>query len=329
MDKRNRPPVLTHARHDPAHCLAHGLFRSLKRGERKRLKLDVTYTHGVDSIRFRGPEPLGADDLRVLQGLVAMAATQGDEGRGVLLGNGKTESEADRQLLNKLDLKGDATEKAAMVAKGSFRQLANELGYAGEGGSQFRTIRESIERLWAVSVIVERGGRRQGFRILSQYASSEEYEGGLLVVALNPRLAGAVMGERPYTRISMAEVRALQTDPARLMHQRLCGWIDPGKSGRVKLDTLCGYIWPGQASAEAMKKRRQTVRKALEELAAVGWKINEYSENKWHIWRPGPRRNVPQTPAEHSPNPGVTFPAKILKNPAITGAPGNRGSPIH
>ncbi|WP_268915743.1 replication protein C, IncQ-type, partial [Aeromonas caviae] len=36
-------------RHDPAHCLAPGLFRSLKRGERKRLKLDVTYTHGDDS----------------------------------------------------------------------------------------------------------------------------------------------------------------------------------------------------------------------------------------------------------------------------------------
>ncbi|WP_373870516.1 replication protein C, IncQ-type [Aeromonas caviae] len=27
------------------------------------------------------------------------------------------------------------------------------------------------------------------------------------------------MGERPHTRIDMGEVRALQTDPARLMHQ--------------------------------------------------------------------------------------------------------------
>lgn len=51
----------------------------------------------------------------------------------------------------------------------------------------------------------------------------------------------------------MAEVRVLQTDPARLMHQRLCGWIDPGKSGRVELDTLCGYVWPDEANAEAMK----------------------------------------------------------------------------
>ena len=73
----------------------------------------------------------------------------------------------------------------------------------------------------------------------------------------------------------MAEVRALQTDPARLIHQRLCGWIDPGKAGRAELDTLCGYVWPDEANAEAMKKRRQKARKALAELAAVGWKVSE------------------------------------------------------
>ncbi|MCI4078495.1 replication protein C, partial [Klebsiella pneumoniae] len=49
---------LTHARHDPAHCLAPGLFRSLKRGERKRGKLDVVYDYGDGKrIEFSGPEP--------------------------------------------------------------------------------------------------------------------------------------------------------------------------------------------------------------------------------------------------------------------------------
>ena len=65
---------LSHARHDPAHCLAPGLFRALKRGERKHSKLDVIYDYGDGKrIEFSGPEPLGADDLRILQGLVAMA----------------------------------------------------------------------------------------------------------------------------------------------------------------------------------------------------------------------------------------------------------------
>ncbi|WP_268915854.1 replication protein C, IncQ-type, partial [Aeromonas caviae] len=46
---------------------APGLFRSLKRGERKRLKLDVTYTHGDDSIRFWGPEPLALASLEAAE----------------------------------------------------------------------------------------------------------------------------------------------------------------------------------------------------------------------------------------------------------------------
>ncbi|WP_373871736.1 replication protein C, IncQ-type, partial [Aeromonas caviae] len=216
-----------------------------------------------------------------------------------------------QQLRLWLDLKWDAIEKDSMVAKGSFRQLARELGYADDGGSQFKTIRESIERLWAVSVIVERGGRRQGFRILSDYAS-DEHEGKLFV-ALNPRLAEAVMGERPHTRIDMGEVRALQTDPARLMHQRLCGWIDPGKSGRVELDTLCGYAWPEQANPEAMKKRRQTARKALAELAAVGWTVSEYAKGKWEVKRPAA--------------PTVTLPAPIWQTQTGRGFAGDSQNP--
>lgn len=275
---------LTHVRHDPAHCLAPGLFRSLKRGERKTGKLDVTYVHGADSIRFWGPEPLGADDLRVLQGIVAIAAISGENGRGILL-KPETESEAGQHLRGWLELKWDAIDKDSMVAKGSFRQLAREMGYAEDGGSQFKTIRDSIERLWAVSVIVERDGKRQGFRILSDYASDEQE--GKLFVALNPRLAEAVMGERPHTRIDMAEVRALQTDPARLIHQRLCGWVDPGKSGRVALNTLCAYVWPDQAGDALMRKRRQRVRGALPEIAALGWTMSEYAKGKFEIGRPG------------------------------------------
>ncbi len=175
---------LTHSRHDPAHCLAPGLFRSLKRGERRKLKLDVTYIYGEDRIEFSGPEPLGADDLRVLQGLIAMAAVSGDGGRGILL-KPETNTEMGQQLRLLLDLQWDAKEKDAMVAKGSFRKLAHELGYATDSGGAFRVIRESIERLWKVSIILQRGKRRQGFRIVSDYASDEQEQ--KLFVSINPR----------------------------------------------------------------------------------------------------------------------------------------------
>lgn len=268
---------LTHARHDPAHCLAPGLFRSLKRGERKRGKLDVVYDYGDGKrIEFSGPEPLGADDLRILQGLVAMA------GPGGLVLSPEPKTEAGRQLRLFLEPKWEAIQQDAMVVKGSYRALAREVGYANPDDT--KPIRECIERLWKVSIIAQNGSKRQGFRLLSEYASDEAE--GKLYVALNPLIAQAVMGGR-HVRIDMAEVRALQSDPARLMHQRLCGWIDPGKSGRVELDTLCGYIWPDQATnPNTLKTRRKTARKALDELVALGWTLHEYARNKWEIKRP-------------------------------------------
>lgn len=270
---------LTHARHDPAHCLAPGLFRSLKRGERKRGKLDMVYDYGNgDRVEFSGPEPLGADDLRILQGLVAMAGPSG------LVLSPEPQTEGGKQLRLWIEPKWDAVQQDAMVVKGSYRQLARELGYAEDGGSQFRTIRQCIERLWKVSIIAQKGRKRMGFRLLSEYASDEQE--GKLYVALNPLIARAVMGGGQHVRIDMAEVRALQTDPARLIHQRLCGWIDPDKAGRIELDTVCGYVWPDEANLEAMKKRRQIARKALAELAAVGWTVDEYAKGKWEIKRP-------------------------------------------
>lgn len=277
---------LTHARHDPAHCLAPGLFRSLKKGERKNAKLDVKFTYGGDLIHFRGSEPLGADDLRVLQGLVAMAATSGESGHGIILGP-DTESDAGKAMRESLELEHDAVQCQLMVAQGSYRQLAQEIGYAdADGGKRFWLFRESIERLWTISVIIERNGRKKGFHILSDYES--DAASGQLFVALNPRLTEAIIGGRGrrHTRIDMREVRALKTDPARLIHQRLCGWIDLGKEEEIKTDTMAAYVWPDTCEPEAMKKRRQAVKKAVAELVGLGWKAHEYAPGKWSIKRP-------------------------------------------
>jgi len=268
---------LTHARHDPVHCLAPGLFRSLKKGERKHRKLDVVYDYGNGKrIEFSGPEPLGADDLRILQGLVAMAGPSG------LVLSPAPQTEVGRQLRLFLEPKWEAVHQDAMVVKGSYGALASEVGYANKKDTQ--SVRECIERLWKVSMIAQAGSKRQGFRLLSEYASDEQ--NGKLYVALNPMIARAIMGGQ-HIRIDMNEVRRLKTDPARLIHQRLCGFIDIGKSRLIELDTLCGYVWPGETNNQnTMKGRRQKARKALDELMSVGWKLNEYAKGKWKIGRP-------------------------------------------
>ena len=123
-----------------------------------------------------------------------------------------------------------------------------------------------------------------GFRLLSSYDSDSA--DGRLHVALNPRIAQAILGESRHCRISLAEVRALKTDPARLIHQRLCGWIDAGKSGKTTIETLCSYVWMDEANFEAMKKRKQTARKAMKEMVDLGWVITEYVRGKFEVSRP-------------------------------------------
>lgn len=278
---------LTHARHDPAHCSPPGLFRSLKRGDRKRCKLEIVYHFGDDKrMEFSGPEPLGGDDLRILQGLVAMAGPF-----GIVL-SPKPKTEGGRQLRQSLQTKWEAVHADALVVKGSYRALAREVGYANPDNT--RLVRESVERMWKVSIIVQNGRERQGFRLLSEYASDEK--DGKLYVALNPLIARAVTGGGRYVWISMDEVRALKTDPARLIHQRLCGWIDPGKSARVKLDTLCGYVWPDPSTnPNTLKARRRTARKAMAELADIGWTVSMYAMEKWDVKRPAiPTLTTPQ-----------------------------------
>lgn len=270
---------LTHARHDPAHCLAPGLFRSLKRGERKKLKLDVSYQHGPKTtLRFVGFEPLDAQDMRLLQGIIALSGPHGV----ILTDDPKTDRGQQLRLL--LDPKLDAARSDALVVKGTLGQLMREIGYATDGEQTRKDLKASLLRMSNVTLHVKDGSREASFHLLS-YAFDED--DGTLFVALNPRVAEAVMGNKGFTRIELSEVRALQSDPARLVHQRLCGWLAPGKSGRVELDTVCRYVWPDSTdNANTMKTRRQTARKALADIASLGWTANEYAAGKFEVRRP-------------------------------------------
>ena len=269
---------LTHARHDPAHCLAPGLFRSLKRGERKKLKLDISYEYGAQKLRFWGPEPLDAQDMRLLQGIIGLSGPN-----GVILTDEPT-TDRGQQLRLMLDPKLAALRADALVVKGTLGQLMREIGYKTDGAEARRDLKESLRRMAALTIFVSENRREASFHLLS-YAFDED--DGSLFVAINPRIAEAVMGRGGFTRIEMAEVRALQSDPARLAHQRLCGRISPGKTGLAELDTICEYIWiDSDCSPAAMRQRRSTARKVVHELASIGWSVNEYAKDKYRLGRP-------------------------------------------
>jgi len=267
---------LTHARHDRSHCLAPGLFRSLKRGTRKNEKLDVSYCHGQEQIRFIGFEPLGADDLRLLQGIVALAGPS-----GVTLSPNPT-ADAPKELRRLLETKQKAQEMNALMVSCHVGRLLAETGMS-DGGKNIETLKASLVRLSNVTVIASCRKQVASFRLLSfafDAASSH------LHVGLNPRLADAVVGNRPYARIDMGEVRCLKSDVARLIHQRLCAFINPGRSQRVGLPVLSSYVWPESGTSATNRQRRHRVRKALREISVCGWTVNEVGRNMVDFRRP-------------------------------------------
>ncbi|MGG6725268.1 UNVERIFIED_CONTAM: replication protein C, partial [Salmonella enterica subsp. enterica serovar Weltevreden] len=80
-----------------------------------------------------------------------------------------------------------------------------QIGAEVDRGGELKHIQDCIERLWKVSIIAQNGRKRQGFRLLSEYASDEA--DGRLYGGLNPLIARAGMGGGQRGRISGDEVR--------------------------------------------------------------------------------------------------------------------------
>jgi len=270
----------TFAKHDPVICAAPGLFRSLKKGEREKAKLDVTYTFGDgEQARFVGFEPLGADDMLFLQGLVALGGTG-----GVLL-HPEPASSKGQQLRLFLKPEFDAAEKNGLVVRENINTLLKTIGLTG-GKKNYENLKASLTRLAAITIIRTSGSKHGSFHLLSFML--DEFDGRLLV-ALNPEITEAIIGKR-YTRIEIAESSKLNSC-ARLIHQRLCAWINQGESKAIYIDTLCDYVWPDtNPTPSAMKTRRSTVRsEALPQLQEIGWSVSiegRGRETKCIIGRP-------------------------------------------
>ena len=102
-----------------------------------------------------------------------------------------------------------------------------------------------------------------------------------LRIALNPRLGLCAKATPRFIQIEMGEARRLSGDLARLLHQRLSGWIDAagardrGGERLVWVATLMEYAWGRPANEAAKRQRRVSLRSALAELEGVGWKVRE------------------------------------------------------
>lgn len=264
---------ITHARIESSHLLAHGLFRSLKKGERKTSKLDITYDFSRDkSVRFVSFEPLGVDDLKILRAIVALASRAHHAENKLLTLDHDTTSALGTALRHDLYLKDDAVNKSTVIARTSFREIAKVAGYSS-GGPQLTRIKASILRMSNVSMFVKNGTRSESYHLLS-FSSNDD----LLHVALNMKLAEVMLSSSRYAYIDFDEANALKSDAAVLLHSRLCATIDFNKSQRFSIDTLCSYVYHDDTTPQARSNHRKSVRSALEQIKKIGWKVIENND---------------------------------------------------
>jgi len=275
---------LTHAKHNPAICLTPGLFQSVKPNERKRTKLDITYKYGDKTISFLGYEILDASDMRLLQFLVAMGTHAPTISKPIinvrephLFPILKTK---DQNIINNAIVEGQ--KKDVIIIKTHIRKLLTEMNIT-TGGKNFQNIRTRLKRLASITIWVDNEKEEAAYYLLN-YKFDKESE--MLHIELNNTITNTIIQNTNYTLIELDEIRQLKTAPARLVHQRLCGWINFGKNGTVGMDTLCDYIWTTPTLTHNIKKhRKQVIKKTIEELKSIGWKIWEAEPGQYNIFR--------------------------------------------
>jgi len=284
--KREKEPenfVTKFGKHPRAFCCVPGLFRSLRNSDRKKI-LDLTWHSPTtdETIQLKSTEQLGANDLRVLQTLVAYSGA-----KGLLL---TSDNPPNKQLPLFNDPKFEYAQKSTYFVKENMQTILAESGMV-KAGNNYKRLKESLKRLGGVMLYRTVGTVEANYPLL-RYAVDES--DGRMCVFLNPYSTEVILG-RNFCGVGQTETRELN-DIALLMHWRLCGHLNYGDEKEITMDTLCEYVgWSETDNPNNVKARRHAVRKALKQLVDTGegWtvtpveKTEKSDKEKYVIFRPG------------------------------------------
>ena len=263
--------VLDHARVDPSHCLADGLFRPMRRGDQKTASMDIHYRYKEFTFWWRNYQLLDISDQSVFLALHRLAA---ERGRTERIGP-ETQDPTFLTLRSALNMKLDAAELQCLAFSTSLNEIAKLIGLTNTGPN-LKAIKDSLLRISGVSFVIYKGeDHTSSFwqaNLISQLAGTN----GQVVIAVNPLLGKALVG-KPSTFVSMEEQRQLKSDPAKRLHLWLSSWASSTERRRIELDTLIPHVWGNQevSGSSTHRRRRGILRKALDDIASLnGWTID-------------------------------------------------------
>lgn len=205
------------------------------------------------TIEVTGPL-LNGFDLMVLQGIIAMSALQG----AAIIGEGRTPDERAHRKHYAADTSSENQLETLQYINFSTSELMSVIGLSGSGAHRKR-VDVAIKALAGVMLFIfpTFADKHWTRYLLLSGVQSTNHNGKWhqTTVALNPRLTQIVVGaERHYTHIDLDEARVLGNDyAARILHQRLCAWIDHGISRDVGYEKLLSYLFWDDKTGKKME----------------------------------------------------------------------------
>lgn len=271
------------ARHDPVLCSLPGMFRLVeeKIREQIRVSMQLKTTHGKLTVELHNSSLLNGLDLAVLQAIVALAAV------------GDTIDPADDLLTDheQLLVEGLVAPKTKTYKRQKIVEDVQHLDFSISAlleligwpvcGENRALVQACLQRLATCVLIVyptDTPKAWQRFHLLASINTRTNSDRWSRThVALNPRLSRIVLGaEARHTRIALVDTRKLGKDqPARILHQRLCSWVDEGAVRPVTFETLVGYLYPKDVEGRSLDAQ----------LTAANPKLAKQSEEKTKVLR--------------------------------------------
>lgn len=243
------------------------IFQPLARTS-DRDHLDVRVNVGQGEVMVVGRWALGIDDQDVLLALLRIAEHQ----ERCPQVDPAPSTPAGQSARDNLAADGLARAQSTIAVRTTLRELARTAGHV-ESGESLARVSESLRHLGQATVILNAGTTRW---TQAHVIGAAKVDDGQVMVALHPDLAQALLGgRRAVTRIDMTAYRSLKSEPAKRLYVRLCGWLDPGRERRVRVDKLAAGVWPGEPSGTDMvRARRRRTCLALDEIGALdGWTV--------------------------------------------------------
>lgn len=286
-----KPLIEDHARLDPSHCLADGLFKPLFRGSRTSAVLDVEYNFQEFIFHWSGPELLSIGDQSVFLAIHRLAA---QPGRAERVGPNH-DNPIFVTTRSMLDMSYQATDLECLVLAASPTEIATTMGLAGNGQA-LKRIKESLDRLSKVFLSIHRSETIVWqSKLLSSTLSNRK-----ILVGFNPLLSKALQGN-PATFIDMREQRALKSDTTKRLHVWLSCWLGINHSHqerKVDINNLIRHIWGDVSTGETLYSRRTALKKVLSEMNSLtGWECVLTASGSVVIKRTPVKANQPITEA--------------------------------